>query len=77
MEAGLSESMQDFQPKAACAASTAKRFCNKAQGWTKGTALGPGSEGALNPNGVVANGDQRRPVVRPLGRNPVGGMALT
>ena len=51
----MSKSLRDFQPKAACAASTAKRLCNKAQGWTKGTTLGPGGAWALNPSGVVAN----------------------
>ena len=47
-------------------------MCNKAQGWTKGTTLGPGGAGAPNPNGVVANGDHKRLVLRPAGRNPIG-----
>jgi len=68
----VSERLQDFQLKVACAASTAKRLCNKAQGWTEGTTLGPGGAGAHNPNGVVANGHHKRLVFRPPGRNPVG-----
>jgi hypothetical protein len=54
------------------AASTAKRLCNKAQGWTEGTTLGPGDAGAINPNGVVAGGKGRRLAFCPPGRNPVG-----
>jgi hypothetical protein len=55
-----------------CAASTATRLCNKAQGWTEGTTLGSSDGGAINPNGVVAASESRRLVFRPPGRNPVG-----
>ena len=55
-----------------CAAPTATRLWNKAQGWTRGTTLGSGDGGSLNPNGVVAGGQRRRLVLRPPGRNPVG-----
>jgi len=72
MEARLPKGLQDFQPKVACAASTAKRLRNRAQGWTAGTTLGAGHGGAANPNGVVAGGDHRRLVFWPPGRNPVG-----
>ena len=72
MEARQSKGLQDFQPKAAGAASTAKRLCNKAQGWDEGTTLGAGERGAANPNGVVAGGDHRRLVFWPPGHNPVG-----
>jgi hypothetical protein len=70
--AAPTESLRDFQPKVACAASTATRLCNQAQGWTEGTTLGSGDGGAFNPNGVVAGGDRRGLVFRPPGRNPVG-----
>jgi hypothetical protein len=50
----LEESLRDSQPKLAPVASTAKRLCNKAQGWTEGTTLGSGDGWAPNPNGVVA-----------------------
>ena len=72
MENRMSESLRDFQPKVPCAASTAKRLCSQAQGWTAGTTLGSGDGGAFNPNGVVAGGERRRLVFGPPGRNPVG-----
>ena len=72
MESRVSESLRDFQRKAPCAASTAKRLCSKAQGWTAGTTLGSGDAGVFNPNGVVAGGVQRWLVLWPRGRNPVG-----
>ena len=72
MDARLSKGLQDFQPKVAGAASTSKRLCSKAQGWTAGTTLGRGQGGAANPNGVEAGGDHRRLVFRTPGRTPVG-----
>ena len=54
------------------APSTATRLWNKAQGWTAGTTLGSFDGGALNPNGVVADGQRRRLVFQPPGHNPAG-----
>jgi len=61
-----------MESEVAGAASTARRLCNKAQGWAEGTTLGAGDGGAANPNGVVAGGDPRWLVFWPPGHNPVG-----
>jgi hypothetical protein len=68
----MSKSLPDFQSKLAWVTSTATRLWSKAQGWTEGTTLGSGDGGALNPNGVATDGERRRLVFRPRGRNPVG-----
>jgi len=52
----MPESLRDFPPKVPCVASTAKRLCSQAQGWTAGTTLGNGGGGAFTPTGLWPTG---------------------